>query len=196
MDRMLKEWLALPEQIRRKVSKKDVEEHAEMAALFEAFYQEALRSTPLTAETLEDVLCVPYRTSDHHLVLELSGVMTEKPEKLQLESLSVLKAALVRHKDTTSGPSSRPHLVTDLEEDAFKILEGSVQHDLKAISIWLDKMSAHEAGLYWQKLEFEQSMMETLGTNEQKLPHVSAVALLNHAMGTSMVLLFVLCVLC
>lgn len=162
LEHMLGEWLTYPEGNRRKFSKKDVEEFSELSALVEAIFNEALRSTPLKNETLEDSICLAFKRSDHHLLLELSGILSEKPEKLNIEAVSMLKALLVQHTKSNMQSPSTLTMMVDLEGDTFKLMEASVKHDIKAVQIYLNKVSTYESGQYWMKLEWEQTAAATI----------------------------------
>ena len=98
-DALVSDWQARPLMVRRKFTKKDVEDASEMAALVEAFFQEAVRTTPLKPELLQDAFIGAFRQGgDLHLGLELQGVLSEKPERLNLESISIIKHLLLQHK--------------------------------------------------------------------------------------------------
>eukprot|EP00959_Pyramimonas_sp_CCMP1952_P290697 6080610-Pyramimonas_sp.AAC.1 len=76
-----------------------MEDHAEMAALVSYLYHKTLHSTPLSATDMNDCFCQAYIDgTDHHLSLELSSILSEKPSEVSVESVSCIKALLVRHK--------------------------------------------------------------------------------------------------
>ena len=123
-DKLLAEWLARPEQLRRKFNRKDMEDHAEMSALVAHIYHKTLHSTPLSASDMNDTFCQAYIDgTDHHLSLELSSIMSEKPSDIKVESLSCIKDLLIRHTGThRPSQSTTVQLQQDLEADNFGIL--------------------------------------------------------------------------
>lgn len=126
-------------------------------------HQEAIRTTPLKPDDVNDQLCGPYRqSSDDHLTLELSSILQEKPEKLNLESVTILKEMLLAHTKTHAQNPGTIRMVQDLETDSYQIVETSIQHDVKAITIHLEKTATYEASKYWAKLEKDNTIVKHL----------------------------------
>ncbi|CAK0830785.1 unnamed protein product [Prorocentrum cordatum] len=164
VDRMLFDWASRPEQLRRKVLRKEMEEHAEMAALVAYIYNKTMHTTPLMATDLLDNFCKPFvEGSDHHLSLELSTILADKPAEIQVEHISCIKALIIKHKGSHQQPgSSTVQLMQDLEADNYGILQASIEHDIKAVILHREKVRTWGSTAYWQKLEDGQKQWTDL----------------------------------
>lgn len=72
---MDQDWQCRPPHLRRKMSKREMEECSEMAALVMSIYDEALRCTPLQAEDLEPISTLRGHCSCQALNSHLGGLL-------------------------------------------------------------------------------------------------------------------------
>eukprot|EP00959_Pyramimonas_sp_CCMP1952_P150991 3159798-Pyramimonas_sp.AAC.1 len=123
-----------------------------------------MHTTPLMATDLLDNFCKPFvEGSDHHLSLELSTILADKPAEIQVEHISCIKALIIKHKGSHQQPgSSTVQLMQDLEADNYGILQASIEHDIKAAILHREKVRTWESTAYWQKLEDGQKQWTDL----------------------------------
>ncbi|CAK0791188.1 unnamed protein product [Prorocentrum cordatum] len=163
-DKLHSDWINRPEQLRRKYGRKEMEDSAEMSCLVEYIYRKTLHTTPLSAADLNGSSCQAYiEGSDRHLSLELSSILVDKPADVAAESVSCIKAMLVKHRGTHQTPQANTlQLMQSLEADNYGILVSSVEHDIKAIQLYKDKTPTWESSVYWEKLEAGQKQWSDL----------------------------------
>ena len=155
----LAEWELKPLVLRRKLSKKEIEDNSEIAALVESMYQDVVATTPLKAQVVDDEFCGAYRrATDSHLMLELASIYQEKPDRVVLERVTILKALLLQHTQAHNHNPSTIAMVASLEEDSFGILVKSIDHDVKAMAVYLNKVASYESAKYWAKLESDRRL--------------------------------------
>ena len=163
MQRLITEWSSQVNGYRRKVTKKDMEEASEMAALVDSVFNDIVKQSPLKKELVVEKFIGAYSmASDPHLPLELANVLQEKPEQVKLESFSIVKQLLLEHQQSHGQTTVTVMKMTDLEQDNFNILVSSMKHDAKAVLIYLQKCRDAESQAYWAKLEDEQNVLSQL----------------------------------
>ena len=123
LDSCFNEYTRKPILLRRKLSQKDMSDGAEMAALAHYIYQQTLSTTPLKADLLEATYISAFRLgSDATLALEVSGILLEKPDVVNLERITIIKDHLMKHTKALGGSPSTIVLASSLEEDQFPLL--------------------------------------------------------------------------
>ena len=143
---------------RRKVGKKDFEEGAELAAVAEAVFEEAKSKLGLDeADVQQGFLDVISSCSDQQLQLEVYGIAEEKPAELRAERISVIKALLMKREMSgiSRGPSDVA-LASNLEDEAFSIMQKSIEYDVKAMVLYTKKYETYTNAMYWAKLAWKR----------------------------------------
>ena len=143
---------------RRKVSKKDFQEGAELAAVAEAVFEEAKSKLGLDeADLQQGFLDVLSSCIDQQLQLEVYGITEEKAAELRAERISVIKALMMKKEMSGMGRGpSEVAVASNLEDEAFSIMQKSIEHDVKAMVLYTKKYDTYTNAVYWAKLAWKR----------------------------------------
>ena len=75
---------------------------------------------------------------------------------MNLERITILKGLLLQHNQTHMKNPSTVAMVASLEEDSFGIIRASIEHDAKAMKVYMNKVANFESAKYWSKLESDR----------------------------------------
>ena len=150
---------------RRKINRKDMEDFSEMSAFVESIFQEVKRSTNIKEDIVQMVLVDAFvEQKDTELLLELNSLLSEKPEKISFERISVIKTALLDHSLTSPIQISTLSMTQDLEQNEFNCTRCAIEHDVQATIVFDKKQNNFEKATYWKKLEWRSAENAKIAT--------------------------------
>ena len=152
------DWASKPEPLRRKTTKKEMEESAEISALVWSIYNDVINNSNLKAQTVKEAFLDLFATGvDTELMMEIASIMQEKQEVINYERLSPLKVLMLQSSSSAGQAASAVSLTRDLERHAFEQVQSQINHDVTATLIYAKKMLSFEKAMYWKKLEWKNN---------------------------------------
>ena len=147
------EWKSRPDTVRRKPTKKDAEEAAELVSMVYSIYVDVCKTTNLKHTDVDRVFLDEFvSTTNTELNMEIASIMQEKPEKIMLERISCLKALAARQNAASPTKTSTLMLTQNLENNTFEQVKSQMEHDVTVVQIYDKKFRDHEKAPYWKKI--------------------------------------------
>ena len=142
--------------VRKKISKRDWLEVAEWAALADALARDVVSILGFTAQEVEAAFIEPLaNATDPQLLLEIQSIITERPEVINLERISVIRDMSSKRAVNSKvrvGGSFIPD-GDSVEDISWSCVVNDVKHDIQAMKIFQQQQSSYDRAIYFSELE-------------------------------------------
>lgn len=168
-----KEWDERLPHMRRKFTKKDMEERVEWSTMAVYIRDEAARATLLTKDEIDNTLLHEFEDNNTQLILEIQSAMVSatKPDQI-----SVIRDQLVKRSSSTAASArldmeTQQSLTNSLEDCNFTVAMKQLESDSKALRIHQQKQSSYESAVYWRELDWRREQYQFYEAKATKFFH-------------------------